>query len=143
MTTAMEQEAYNELTYYTLAHPDPSFIHQYVVDAFTAQTADEHTKPVAITFALVGLYLAVERNFSGKQVQRAHMQLAKMRKHWLTFQAPAQKGAVSVFDVLAAPPGQARDAMIRRWCAAVWDAWKESQQPIRDLAKTELGIGSN
>jgi hypothetical protein len=36
-------------------HRDPSFIHQYVVDAFAAQQADEQTKPMKLTFALVGL----------------------------------------------------------------------------------------
>ena len=51
------RELYHELSAYTLSHPDPSFIHQYVVDAFAAQTADENTKPIALTFALVGLYL--------------------------------------------------------------------------------------
>lgn len=32
-----EQQAYYELSYYTLAHPDPNFIHQHIVDAFGAQ----------------------------------------------------------------------------------------------------------
>jgi hypothetical protein len=40
-----EQEAFYELCYYTIAHFDPIFIHQYVVDAFAAQTADKKTKP--------------------------------------------------------------------------------------------------
>jgi hypothetical protein len=30
-----EQDAYDELRCYTLAHRDPSFIHQHVVDAYT------------------------------------------------------------------------------------------------------------
>jgi hypothetical protein len=56
-------EQYNELSYYTLGHPDKKyFIHQHLVDAYTAQKADENTKPIAITFDLVGLYLYVEKN---------------------------------------------------------------------------------
>ncbi len=55
-----DQEAYNELSYYTLSHPDPAFIHQNIVDAYTAQHAGQDTKPIAITFALIGLYLSVE-----------------------------------------------------------------------------------
>jgi len=34
-------ELYNELAHYTLSHPDPSFLHQHVVDAYAAQYADE------------------------------------------------------------------------------------------------------
>ena len=47
---------------------DPAFIHQHVMDAWAVQTADELTKPIQLTFALVGLYLHVEMAFSGRQV---------------------------------------------------------------------------
>ena len=67
-----DQDVYNELSYYTLAHPDPAFLHQNIVDAYAAQHADESTKPIVIVFGLIGLYLHIERNFTGKQVQRAH-----------------------------------------------------------------------
>ena len=76
------QDAYNELCGYTLTHFGPAFIHQHVVDAFAAQNADERTKPITLTFALVGLYLHVEKNYSGKQVQKVHMQLAKRKREW-------------------------------------------------------------
>src|SRR5262249_34900967 len=72
-TMTVEERDYHELCYYTLAHGDPSFIHQHVVDAFAAQNSGEHDKPIRLTFALVGLYLHVERGLSGRQVQRAHM----------------------------------------------------------------------
>lgn len=43
-----EQTAYHELQAYSITHGDPAFIHQHVVDAWTLQHADEHTKPIAI-----------------------------------------------------------------------------------------------
>jgi hypothetical protein len=49
-----EQDAYDELQCYTLAHPDPAFLHQHVVDAWAAQHADERTKPIGLTFVLIG-----------------------------------------------------------------------------------------
>jgi hypothetical protein len=140
MAHQSDQEAYNELAYYTLALSDPAFIHQQVVDAYTAQHADEHTKPIATAFALIGLYLSVEKGFSGKQVQQAHMQLAKKRKQWPTFKPPDQKGDITVEDVLAAQPGHDRDNKIQEWCGSVWEAWNESHQQVRDLVKTELEI---
>lgn len=54
------RDAYDELCAYTLTRGDPGFIHQHVVDAFTAQHADETTEPITLTFALVGLYPRVE-----------------------------------------------------------------------------------
>jgi hypothetical protein len=83
-----EQEAFYELCHYTIAHFDPIFIHQYVVDAFAAQTADKKTKPITLTFALAGLYLHLKKNFTGKQVQQAHMQLARHKKSWPNFKLP-------------------------------------------------------
>jgi hypothetical protein len=67
MTTP--QQDYAELCGYTLTHGDPAFIHQHVVDAFAAQQADGASKPIGVIFALVGLYLHVERQFSGRHVQ--------------------------------------------------------------------------
>jgi hypothetical protein len=128
-----ERHEYHELSYYTLAHPDPSFIHQHIVDAYTAQCASEDTKPIAVAFALIGLYLCVEENRSGKDVQRVHMQLAKRRRAWPRLRPPRTRGAITVTDVLAAPAGDKRDQMIRQWCASVWDAWAESHAQIRAL----------
>jgi len=135
-----DQDLYNELAFYTLAHPDPAFIHQNVVDAFAAQHADESSKPIYIVFALIGLYLCVEKNFTGKQAQMAHMRLAKIRRQYPRLPMPKQRGAIGVRDVLAVAPGPERDAMIQNWCVSAWDAWKESRVQIVALAKSELGI---
>ncbi len=133
-----EQEQYNELSYYTISHPSPSFIHQHIVDAYAAQYADENTRPITLAFALIGLYLFIERNYSGKEVQKAHMQLAKKRKQCPVFDQPKQRGTVTVSDVLAAPPGIERDEAIRKWCASAWEAYRESHKKIIDLVRTEL-----
>jgi hypothetical protein len=132
------RDDYHELSYYTLAHPDPSFIHQHIVDAYTAQCADEHTKPIAVAFALIGLQLHVEENRSGKEVQRMHIKLVQRRKTWPKFELPQQQGAVTVTEVLAAPPGVERDTMIRRWCLSVWDAWADSHAQVRALLQEVL-----
>jgi uncharacterized protein DUF5946 len=136
-----EQDLYYQLSYYTLAQRDPSFIHQNVVDAYAAQHADETTRPITVVFALVGLYLHVERNFTGRQVQQAHMRLAKRRKQWFCPELPEHRGALVISDVMAAKPGNERDAMIRKWCTSVWEAWRGARDQIVDLAKWELDIG--
>jgi hypothetical protein len=135
-----DEELYNELAYYTLAHPDPAFIHQLLVDAYTVQHASATTKPIAITFALIGLYLAVEKNFTGKQVQRVHMQLARSRKIWPSFSLPSDRGTMTVADVASVPPGVERDAAIHQWCSVVWKAWRGSREPIAALLRNELDI---
>ena len=129
-----QHDLYNKLSYYTLSHTDPSFIHQHAVDAFAAQTANEQTKPITITFALMGLYLYLEKNYSGKQVQIAHMKVAQNKNIvWPRFILPTQRGVVTVADVLQGNPGEERDMLLNKWCVSVWDAYAKSHKQVADF----------
>lgn len=135
-----EREAYEQLQCYTLAHGDPAFLHQYVVDAWAAQHADANTKPIALTFALVGLYLHLERGFTGRQVQRTHMALARHGRAWPSLPLPPERGAVTAIGVMTADAGPDRDRAIDTWCASVWDAFHEAHAEVAELLR-EHGIG--
>jgi GNAT superfamily N-acetyltransferase len=137
---ASPQDQFNKLFYYTLGHPDTIyFIHQHAVDAFTAQQATEKTKPIGLTFALVGLYLFLEKNYSGRQVQQAHMHMGKHKREWPIFGLPTQRGEITVSDVIAATEGPERDAKIKTWCASVWQAYHEDHRTVETLVKIALG----
>ncbi len=127
------QEAYNQLAFYTLSHTSPTFIHQYVVDAFAAQTAAEADKPIRLAFALIGLYLAVEKGYTGRQVQLAHMDLANRRKDWPHFSLPEDRGNITAETVLQAQEGSQRDEKIIEWCASVWQAYAPVRTEIINL----------
>jgi len=137
--TISNRDAYHELSCYTLTHGHPSFIHQHVVDAFAAQEADETTKPIALTFALAGLYLHVEKGLSGRQVQLAHMKMAQRKRQWPTFSLPRERGTITALAVLRAAPGEERDKAIDSWCASVWDAFRGSRKVVVDLL-AEYGL---
>jgi hypothetical protein len=59
--------AYDKVYLYTVGRP--GFTLQHVVDAFAAQSANEHSKPIGVVFGLVGLYLRVEKQLSGRQMR--------------------------------------------------------------------------
>jgi hypothetical protein len=130
---ASERQAYDELQCYTLGHGGLGFIHQHVVDAWAAQHADEQTKAIGLTFALVGLYLHVERGFSGRQVQGVHMKLGQRKRTWPSFPLPRERGSMTASQVMAAQAGPERDEAIDSWCASVWGAFSDSQQAIAEL----------
>ena len=132
--TRTDEEAYHELSYYTLAHSGQDFIQQHIVDAFAAQHADANAKPITVAFALIGLYLHVDKGLSGKEVQAAHMWLARERREWPRFQLPDQRCEITVHDVVAAPPGPERDDMIHQWCISVWEAWKQEREAVIALS---------
>ncbi len=128
-----DDEAYQELQGYTLLHGDPAFIHQHVVDAFAAQHASAEDKPIRVAFALVGLYLHLVRGASGREVQLAHMRLARRRRTWPRFDPPAERGEVTPTDVMAAAAGPDRDRAIDAWCRSVWSAWHASHERVARL----------
>lgn len=133
------QESYDELASYTLLHPSPSFIHQHIVDAFAAQTADEHTKPIKVLFALIGLYLYLERKYTGKEVQLAHMRIGKHKMIWPTFVLPEHRGEITISDVLCEDAGDKRDSAIHSWCISVWDSYSASHKEVKAFLD-KLGI---
>src|SRR6478735_1617971 len=102
-----EQQAYDELCDYTFAHARQhgTFIHQHVVDAYAAQHADSQTKPITLVFALMGLYMHVERGYSGTEVQRLHIAMGRNRISWPPLRMPTYRGSMTVVDVMAFPPG--------------------------------------
>jgi hypothetical protein len=136
-----ESELFDDLSLYTLSHGEPRFLHQHAVDAYAVQSADSETKTIAIFFGLMGLYLFLEHGFTGRQVQLAHMRLAKLRRTLPRAPLPAERGAIKVADVLAVEPGAERDAAIEGWCQSVWSSVsKGSQQIVREFLQAELGI---
>lgn len=123
----------SELSYYTLAHGDRAFIHQHLVDAYGAQHVRPSVSTIGPAFALAGLYLVVERRFTGRQVQQMHIRMAAASKHWPRFDPPGPIGSLTVADVLAIEPGPRRDTRLLAWCAAVWAAWSVEQVRVREM----------
>jgi hypothetical protein len=116
------RQAYDEVYAYTMGRP--GFILQHVVDAFAAQTASADSKPLGVAFALAGLYLHVERQFTGRQVQQAHMRMGQVKRAWPVFPLPDDRGSMTAVNVLAALEGAERDRAIEAWCASVWTAYR-------------------
>lgn len=129
--------AYDEVYLYTMDRP--GFILQHVVDAFAVQTADEDSKPISVVFGLAGLYLHLERHFSGRQVQKAHMEMGRRKRAWPKVQLPGDRGKITVEDVRAARAGPERDRAIDDWCQAVWTACAGTRETIVGILR-EYGI---
>ena len=125
--------AYDEVYVYSMGRP--GFILQHVIDAFAVQTPNNESKPISVVFGLVGLYLHVEKQFSGRQVQRVHMELGRAKREWPPIHLPEDRGAITVADVLAASAGPERDLAIDNWCSSVWTAFSANRQTIIALLR--------
>lgn len=125
-------QLFSDLSCFTVAGGDAEFIHQHAVDAYEAQHAGGITRNITVAFGLIGLYLALEKGYTGRQVQLAHMQIAAIRKDWPRLDPPQQPAALTVRDVLRAGSDAEREMMIRRWMAAVWESWEDRQEWVRE-----------
>lgn len=136
-SAVIEEEAYHELSAYTLSHGDPAFVHQYVVDAYGAQHATADGKPIRLAFALIGLFLHLDRGFNGREVQRVHKMLGDRTHSWAAFDSPpvGRRGSMTAIDVLAAPEGPERDAAIDAWGRSVWSAFASTRPAVEALLR--------
>jgi hypothetical protein len=125
--------AFDEVYVYTMGRP--GFILQHVVDAFAVQTANQDSKAIRVVFGLVGLYLHVEKGFSGRQVQESHMKLGRRKREWPSIYFPEDRGTMTIVDVLAASAGPERDLAIENWCRAVWTVFGDSRESIIALLR--------
>ncbi|TXE11735.1 hypothetical protein FUA26_06605 [Seonamhaeicola algicola] len=118
-----------------MTHKDSSFIHQHIVDAYGAQIANQTTKKIRTIFSLVGLYLYLEMDYTGRKVQEFHTLMSKNKMEWPKIDFPKYRGEIGVSDVLATKQGFERDNMIRNWCFSVWKEYEENRNSIIELVK--------
>lgn len=129
---------YIDLSYYTMGKHDSGFIHQHVIDTYTAQHSGGNMKTISVAFALIGLYYAVEHHFTGRQVQRVHMLLSRKNYDWSILKRPVVPYAITVENVLNENIGQNRDAMIHRRMFETWSCWGNQHQRIKDICQLLL-----
>jgi hypothetical protein len=123
------ENLFNQLSGYTLSQNNIEFIHQYVVDAYGAQHAGGITKNIRVIFSLIGLYLAVEHNYTGRQVQLVHMKIPK--QIWETPELPRQNSLITVADILNTHKDIERKKLILSWAKSVWENWSHYHEWIR------------
>ncbi|MBI3233116.1 MAG: serine/threonine protein kinase [Bacteroidetes bacterium] len=124
---------YDQLSYFTISQHDVFFIHQLAVDSYGAQHSGGVTKDITTFYALIGLCLAVEHNFTGRQVQMVHMKIPKQK--WEKLSPMKQNFSITVATVLEADIGEARNILIKKWANSVWESWSEYHEFIRQRTK--------
>jgi hypothetical protein len=130
---------YSDLLCITVAEQVTAFIHMHAVDTYEAQHIRGTTRNITVAFGLIGLYLALEKSFTGRQIQLAHQQIARIRKDRPRIGPPVRPAGITVRDVLQAETDAGRDAMIRQWMEAVWASWEEQQVWVRETTDELVG----
>jgi hypothetical protein len=130
-------DLYWEVSAYTLSLTDKFFLHQYIVDAYAASHVDTHTKPMKIYFSLLGLYLALEKQYTGREVQLAHMQLGKEKKVWPPYKLPTHYATLTIKDIYETHNAK-KATIIYRWMREVWDLWGSTHDEVKEVCAKYL-----
>ncbi len=129
-------ELYWQLSFYTLAKQDEDFIHQLLVDTYGAQHSGGITKRITTAFALAGLYLYLEKGYSGARVQEIHLLMAQNKTYeWPAF-APAQNNTMTIADVVHATD---KDEQLLKWARSVWRNYESAKPQIIQMIEELLG----
>jgi hypothetical protein len=134
-------QVYHELSAYLLMNPDLTFRAQHAVDAYGAQHSGGVTKRITTAFSLIGLYLALECGYTGRQVQLAHMELAKQSVPWPSLNVPTRPYTMFVSYVVAVHEGSDRENALMRWAKHVWDAWEHQHEWTKSICERYLERG--
>lgn len=125
-------ELFGELSGFSIRQNQAEFIHQLVVDSYVAQHSGGIAKNIGTTFALAGLCLFVEYNYTGRQIQHVHMDIHKQNWERLI---PPRHFKMTVKDVFKANSISERELLIKNWAKSVWESWNESHEWIRQEVK--------
>jgi hypothetical protein len=77
----------------------------------------------------------LEHEYTGKEVQDAHIRLAKLSKEWPVFNIPEHRGDLTVIHALETDAGPTRDMAIIEWASSVWKAYKNEQEAVREMLR--------
>lgn len=113
-------------------------LHQLTVDTYGVQHAGPPTPPISTFFGLLSLRLGLEEGWGGLEVRDAHRYLAGLVRQWPSFDPPARRPDVTVYDVAGAGGPEEHAAAVARWAAATWDAWSARHPKIRRVVAAWL-----
>ena len=70
------------------------------------------------------------------------MKMAEHKKEWPIPRLQIKRGDLTISNVLEVAPGPERDAMVRTWCATVWNACGNVRETILGLARANAFPGA-
>lgn len=92
-------------------------------------------RPITAVFALIGLYLAVERGYTGREVQLAHMKIARRRRDWPRLEPPEGRGDLTVMDILLAATDAEKEEALMRPTASVRQTREDRHRWVRETTE--------
>lgn len=116
-------------------------VHHLTVSSYALQHPPRSPERARRTIALnlMNLYLVFERAYEPEQL-RPIMRALTHRNDLPVFEAPADRGSLTVSDAWRASDPQAYLAAVRTWAWSVWTAWSAHHGTVAALASAATGV---
>jgi hypothetical protein len=113
-------------------------VHQLTVDAYAVQHAGGAHPDKSVCIHLLGLYLVLERGVAPTGVPPL-LQRRAGAASWPHLEPPAERAALTVFDVGIAGSPEEHARLAREWACEVWRVWRPHHGAAAQLAAGLLG----
>jgi hypothetical protein len=115
-------------------------VHQLTVDTYAVQHAGGAHPDKSIFIHLAGLHLVLDRGYAPMRVPPLLQRLARTVREWPHFEAPADLGPMTIFDVALADSAMAHAGIVREWAAVVWEAWSPCRTRVASFVSGQLAL---
>lgn len=119
-------------------------VHRLTVDCYAVQHPGEPTPPAirSVALHLMSLCAVLERGLDPGAATRLLQVAAEASIDFTPLDPPAEPGAITVEDIVAATtPGDHEEA-VRAWSDSVWSAWSAHHARVRDWLDAALDARS-
>ncbi len=112
--------------------------HQLLVDTYGAQHVGPRSPAITGAFGLIGLYLTLERGWTGLRVRAAHQALAARYRDWPLLGRPPEAASMTVQDLAFAGTPAEYVEVLHDWAGTVWASWRREHPRIAELVRERL-----
>ena len=118
---------------------DPTWfaVHQLTVDSYAVQHPGRPSPRSlrSVGLHLIGLFTVLEVGLEPHQATKAIQSAARDRSRFDWLEPPADRGSITVADVIRAGSAAEHARVVRDWAESTWRAWSPHHATIRTWAR--------
>jgi hypothetical protein len=113
-------------------------VHQLTVDAYAVQHAGGPHPDKSVDVHLFGLYLSLEKSIRSPYVPPLLQRLVAAIDIWPHYEPPADRVALTVFDVAMCDSAGDHISVVREWAQAIWQCWRTYHDEVASVIAHHL-----
>src|ERR1044072_6846105 len=113
-------------------------VHQLTVDSYAVQHAAPPHPDKSLDVHLFGLYLSLEKGIRSPYVPPLLQRLVAAIEVWPHYEPPADRAAITVFDVAFCDSTEDHIRVVKDWAHVVWASWSKYHAEVARFVSEAL-----